>query len=738
MTAETNNQPKPKVKEPQKPPPTMETATPEFGSYAVGRATAGAATSSPLPGKAHLNPATSVFTSIVMRQMASGVSSEMPGHKTARGLRETAVLQIQQQQGNTAVQHYLQRRASIRTVARPQLATPPTGFVQKFDPRYHRQSLVEGMVETGFSAEEIGQMYAANWERDFSQAHPALGAIVLAWKQVKIAASESRLTEKEINGFEGAINSLVGMIPFRVTELLNSEAYGGYRYFEHMDNPTAGMEGADAESMLRIPEGEVIPQYMVDSREYIKAQLFRAAQSYRGDMNEQGGAGQTAAAFNHRAQEIAGMIPPGQVAGGSVSATAVAEETAQQVRQIPVTHVSFPDDQITVPGDSNGSAAALPTSGPAFNAEVDRRFWDKTQYKVGQRLDPDLPEDKPYITIWLQIRDEVRHERQQPQMLQMPPLDVPGRQPLNPAGRWNQDVADAMGRASHALEDFFAHSNFVEIAIGEVRPDAGLATGTFDDVDKKHALAHKIRAIADEIEAEMPLVNRVAGRTSQNPDPSQVNIGNTATPAETHEEPHSWMEALGGTGLRTIGTTLGHTVGGALTGGSAGALIGGLLGGPLGAVIGGLSGAAIGGILGLRSGIRSAIRDVVATPEGVQMLRRVSEMLEEQSRNEARPGSHTQMAKDQPGHEDSAFGRLRTVKFQLAQELAAAADRMVLGAMRQVFDIGSPESAEIALQEIYQTLDDLIAPPSASHLLSAMIEVRREEAGKALQDFQTQ
>ncbi len=683
---------------------------------------------------------------------------DLPSHSTSQAIRQTAVLQLQRQNGNAHIQRMLQQQgdrtmpryrspSTLYQKARPRLTAPHSSFIQKFDPRYHRQSLVEGMIETGFSAEEIGQMYAANWERDFSQAHPALGAIVLAWKRVKMAASQSRLTEREINAFEGSVNNLIGMIPSRVDELLNSEAYGGYRYFEHMDNPTADMSGEAKSAMLRVPEGEVIPQYMVDSREYIKAQLFRAAQSYRGDMDEQGAAGQTSAAFNRRAQELAGQIPPGQVAPGSVPAAVVAEETGQQVRQTPVTHVTFPDDQITVPAPNGahegGRQAALSTSGPAFNAEVDRRFWEKTQYKVGQRLDPNLEEDKPYVQIWLQIRNKVRDERQQAPVIQMPPENVSGKRPLNPAGRWNQNVADAMGRASHALEDFFAHSNFVEIAIGEVNPSTALATGTFDAVDKKHALAHKIRSVADEIEAEMPLVNRVAGRTNQNPDPSQVNVGNTTPPVEEHDEPHSWLEALGGTGLRAIKTVLGHTAagaaGGGLLGGLGGATLGSLLGpggAVLGGIAGGLGGLILGGIGGLRSGIKSAVRNVLATPAGVQMLRRVSEMLEEQSREEARPGSHTALAKDQPGHEDNAFGRLRTIKFQLAQELAAAADRTILGAMRQVFDIGSPESADASLQDIYKTLDQLIAPPASGHPLAAMVDRRRQEAERALQESQ--
>jgi len=79
------------------------------------------------------------------------------------------------------------------------------------------------------------------------------------------------------------------------------------------------------------------------------------------------------------------------------------------------------------------------------------------------------------------------------------------------------------------------------------------------DRDKLHSLAHKIRAIADEIESEMPLVNRVAGRTTVDPTPDQVHVGSEAPPvAHSHDEHEhegapgffDWVRAVGGTGLR--------------------------------------------------------------------------------------------------------------------------------------------------------------------------------------------
>lgn len=683
---------------------------------------------------------------------------------------------------------------SLRT-----LAPPAPTFPQAFDPRYHRQATVHGLIGSGFSAEEIGQIYAANWERDFSQAHPALANIVLTWKALKLAAFNQAPLDSAIDRFNQAVDALIGMIPDRVSELANYQSYGGYNFYEHMDNP-AGEEAlrgdsarsrANREDLLVIPEGERIPQYMVDSREYIKAQLFRATQSYRGDMHGQG-AEETAEAFRNRAAELEERMPGAPVARGALRTTAVAQETAIPVANTPLQEIAFEDDTITVPrGTGNGASeeADLSTSGPAFHAEVDRRFWEQTSYKVNERLDPNLPEDQPYVTIWLRIRNQVRAERQaalrerQAQTITMPAETIRGTVPRGPTGSWGPDVADAMGRAGHALEDFFAHSNFVELAIGQPAPtllsdpETGgvrqvqdqLGTGSFGDNDKNHSLAHKIRALADEIESEMPLVNRVAGRTGVNPTPDQVHVGSEAPPVpHSHDEDEhegepgffDWIRAAGGTGLRAAGRIIGGGalagaaaggVAGALGGGAIGAKIGALLGpigviggAALGGLLGGIAGGAIGGITGffasggmegLRGRIKETFRDVIATPQGVAMLRRVAETLERMTRANEEAGSHTALAKDQPGHDDSPLGRLRTIKFELAQELAAAADRMILGGMRQVFDAPSPESANVLLQDIYAQLDALIAPPGG-HPLERLIDHRREEAIQALEEYQ--
>jgi hypothetical protein len=69
-------------------------------------------------------------------------------------------------------------------------------------------------------------------------------------------------------------------------------------------------------------------------------------------------------------------------------------------------------------------------------------------------------------------------------------------------------AADYLGRASHALEDFFAHSNFVELGSDlkrgkKTQSEAAsqLKTGTFRGYDKMHSLAAKIHSLTHELGA---------------------------------------------------------------------------------------------------------------------------------------------------------------------------------------------------------------------------------------------
>ncbi len=644
----------------------------------------------------------------------------------------------------------------LQAVSRP--------VAQAFDPRYHRKALVEGLKDSSFSNEEIGQMYAANWERDFSQAHPALGAIVLDWKAIKLAIADKKPdpeVNQKIEAFNGTVNDLLdqvmspkGLLDLKDGKLAlkNGKSYEGYNYFEHMDNPVnseaqKNLDKPTRDELLQTPKGEHIPQYLVDSREYIKAQLFNATSAFRPDMSKDSTTAKVAANFDERqkklkeqfkAQTQADEAQNNKVIPGSVSAKEViGAETANQVKDLRAKTPSNLLELALPPGE------AMPIKGPVFNEEVDRRFWKKTGYKVGQRLDPKLAEDAPYVPQWLKLRDEVRAERTSynqvlatinaakkavafqnqgggTAVMDKPPGVITAPKPT---GQWNDKVAQSMGRASHALEDYFAHSTFVEMAIGRPKnmPEDqqylisgkkddpnDLRTGTFGAKDELHSLAHKVRGVADEIDSEMPLIKRVAGRTTKNPSAGEVNVGSDKPPTPEHTSPSDYFKA-GWTALKAAGRIAGNAALGAINGG-----VPGFLG-------------------GLQDGVKSALKKDIATPRGVNMLRMVAEYLEDDSRAKADPlNSHTALAKDQPGHDDSPLDRLRTAKFELANDLATAADRMILGAMHQVFEAASPEQADALLNKVFDLLNQMIMPPSPEHPLSGVIQPHLDKAKDAL------
>jgi hypothetical protein len=134
--------------------------------------------------------------------------------------------------------------------------------------------------------------------------------------------------------------------------------------------------------------------------------------------------------------------------------------------------------------------------------------------------------------------------------------------------------------------------------------------------------------------------------------------------------------------------------------------------------------------------LAEATRTQIATPQGVALLRSRAEMIEELSRTFASDGSHTKMAKDQAGHDPSdPMQALKTVKFDLALELAREADRLVLGGMSRVLDAPSTALADFRLQEIYTLLDNLIGPPTEAHPLWHVISPHIESAKDALQNL---
>lgn len=55
--------------------------------------------------------------------------------------------------------------------------------------------------------------------------------------------------------------------------------------------------------------------------------------------------------------------------------------------------------------------ASTDTDGVNLYRETNQRFWDRTHYKPGHRLDMSDPRDRAMAKIWLQIYEEVRGYR---------------------------------------------------------------------------------------------------------------------------------------------------------------------------------------------------------------------------------------------------------------------------------------------------------------------------------------
>jgi hypothetical protein len=519
------------------------------------------------------------------------------------------------------------------------LPAPLAVVVQPFDPRYHRTSLVGGLEGSGFTPDEIGMIYAANWERDLSQAHPALGNVILAWKSVKVAAYEGRLSDADIAAFQGACQSVLEQaLLVRATTgsfdaFMEATAYGGYQFYEHMDNPEGTPQAAQMKVVLAGKNVSGLPDHIYISREYIKEMLFEAARLSHPDLAGTPTAAAASSSAETRAKLGAG---PGIPTAGGLPAASVAAETSHEVQQ--------------------GTAGA-----GGGGASLDPRAYD------------------------------------------------------------------LIGRASHALQDFWSHSNFVERAIGD--PDfelGGLTTGTFGDDDKSHALAHKIRGAADEIDAEMPLIDRMTGRRATDPSPGEVNVGDES-PVHHDDEKADLAAAIlqAGDVLRALPGAAVSSFGRGYVRGSAGRS--------------GLEGVALGLLSGLEGAVVGTVGSLAGSRAGVYALRQLAEKLEEgtKERQEAAGDyrAHGLLAKDQPGHEDDASGRLKTAKFELARALSVEADRRVTARMRGVVDAPTAAEADARLQDIFTEIDALIADAVPGHPLWGVVESHRAKAERALNDY---
>jgi hypothetical protein len=538
------------------------------------------------------------------------------------------------------------------------LPPPRELVVQLFDPRYHRTSVVDGLEGSGFTPDEIGAIYAANWERDLSQAHPSLANVILAWKSAKVAAYEGHLTEAHVAAFQSSCQAVleqvttIALTTGSVDAFLDATSYGGYQFYEHMDNPEGGKPGSKQDVQARKIKAVLggkntsgLPDHIYISREYIKEMLFNAVKLVHPD--------------------LAGT-PTAAVAASSA-------ETRKKLGEGPGTP-DKPDKPGAAPapeGTHGGSTAPVA-------AETSHEVQAKTPGATGGGLSQ------------------------------------------------NPEAYALIGRASHALEDFWSHSNFVERAIGD--PDfklEGLNTATFGDDDKKHALAHKIRGVADEVEAELPLIDRMAMRRDTDPRKDEVHVGDE-TPVVHEDDEKDKIDAITDAG-KVLGG-LGKNIYGGFVRGYERAAAKDPKAGFFDKLLGGAAGAVVGGTA-----------SIVGSKAGVYALRQVAEKIDEDTeKKQLSKGdyrAHGLLAKDQPGHEDTTSQKLKTAKFELAHALSVEADKRTTGKMKAVLDAADAAEADARLQEIFTDLDALIADAKPGHPLWGIVEAHRAEAEAALNAY---
>lgn len=569
----------------------------------------------------------------------------------------------------------------------PGSATP---VVQAFDPEAHRRATVEGL-SGAFTPASIGRVYRANWERDLAQAAPEIADAIIAWKAVKESTKGGTRppSDEAAKQFNEALSRLLAAMSFPGVFSLLDETYGGTRYWTHMDNP-GGSEAKDAEKRwqgARKTEGDDIPAYLKDSRAYVKEQIALAVKEGRREKDS---------------------LDEGVIAEaweGAAKPKGYGE--AKKVREPKLK---------STPVEDEATGLAL---------KVQR----------GERL-------------------------------------VEGFEPVAVAGgavEVRDPAAQHLGRATHAMEDFFAHSNFVELAeetsaSGKPVPAGRLATGTFTEVDKLYSFSHKIHAMVGEMRKEQALIGQVlkkgplADKTTKDPAAGRSSITGAAVGGglALGGIGAAWG-AIGGVLLAGGGPVLGGIAGGigggvlgAGLGGAlglkwggraglyAGAVVGGILGAVGGALLGALAGpvagmALLGGTAGLAVGaIDSAsrtARDVapqVLTSERLLLeLDRKADGLETWARSKADEGSHSKLAKDQPGRGTDAAALERTRGYETAVRLSAEANAAVMREVRLA--LLSPTAAEAAehVRNAYRIVDQLVTVPSRDHPLIGVVRGAR-------------
>jgi hypothetical protein len=516
------------------------------------------------------------------------------------------------------------------------ITAAPEARIHRFAPDGHRAATVSGLSGS-FSAEEIGDVYASNWERDFSQGNGDIASAALAWINVKnYAAKNKGAPGPTAAPFRAAIWKVVNG---SITSAMD-ESLGGYKYWEHMDHPTktdpdapAPPEGEKPKKLDQTAEerwakhGNGLAGYLSDSRAHIKDSMVAAVNVFR----EQNKLGQVGTSIDNwdGAAKPGGYVDPkvSSGTGGKVTSTLPKGYDDKGVAS-----------RNPVREETKTDATA---AGAKSNPKHDEKLWQL----IGQHL----------------------------------------------------------GRAMHAFEDFWAHSNWLEMAkIAGQRADRGekpatgaaenakLKTGTFEEASQIHALGHKLFAMASAFQKDFPLLLKVNGRKS----------GSTK------------LEG------KKANTTRSTEWGGGL---SSGKTDHDMAYGPLDARSWTLKGEAIdvaeatNNVEELVLSGQYTMADFLTDESWLQALRQKGLSMIEHGDKKSDANAHGKLAKDQ--NEAGAPSKDYDTALALAQE----GDKQVFGPLRATMDEKDPVKAEAQLKAQLALVDTMLQVPSPAHPLWGLV-----------------
>lgn len=249
-------------------------------------------------------------------------------------------------------------------------------------------------------------------------------------------------------------------------------------------------------------------------------------------------------------------------------------------------------------------------------------------------------------------------------------------------------VGQHLGRAMHAFEDFWAHSNWLELAqelrAGERESvsNVDLETGTFGRASQVHALGHKLSAMADALLNDFDLLLAIYERdeasTTLDPDDRRAWYQLIDTDSEDAFD-----------GLWAESSTLEGELFDVLRATNA-----------------------------MEEMVQSGdfeMADFLCNRDYLRALRDKGQRMIEHGAQEADEHAHGSIAKDQ--EED---GR----DHEGAMALAAQANEQVFGPLRNIMEGNDTDRARDALLAQLERVDQMIAAPSPSHPLWSLVEPR--------------